>query len=137
MKLLVVVCIVGLAACGDDGPLECSQDDRRGTYLLRHSEMSGGGCGPVGDQLARLDGDNVGEGCIVNHERWSENDCKLERTMTCVYEADDGRAVITAVSEQKDEEGESITGVLDVSLYTHSTGEFLCSSTYRMSGERQ
>lgn len=141
MRTLAVFASVFLVACGgEDDSLVCNQGDRVGTYLAVFSERNMPlPCGPLPDQLGRIDSQDLPDGCVFDaSDRWTENDCKLERAYTC--ESDDiGPGYTTewiAVTTQDNSSGSRISGVVTIRALDAS-GVALCASTYDVVATRQ
>lgn len=141
---LTIGCYGSNGGSDDDDPgsgsASCSQSDRVGTYLLEYYETSGD-CGPIPSTLTRLDGGSgVPDGCSLDAaDRWSANDCKLERAYTCNLQTADGTPIVAsyvAIAEQQDDDAESIGGIITITV-TNSAGAFVCASTYEIAAERQ
>jgi hypothetical protein len=132
MRFTVVLLAVLSAACvADPAPKSCRKEDRVGAYLTSFDLVSGN-CGPIRSQLIRLTGDDGVDGCVVESETWSENDCKLEREVTCTSE---GSSRLVAVTRQTTEDGSRIEGVYSIWV-SLSDGSY-CSGTYNMTSSRQ
>jgi hypothetical protein len=122
-----------LAGCGgedDGGAVSCERSDRTGTYLGTYVERSGGTCGALPDELARLDAsepaDGYGTCAKASADVWSDGDCTLERSLEC----DDGSSGV-AISTQQDSSGEHIEGTLTLRV------PGVCTSTYDVDIVRQ
>ncbi len=125
---------------GGDTPIECSAADRTGTYLMRYETLSGT-CGDIPESIGRLENaaQELAEGCVFNaDDRWTDDDCKLERAITCPFpEACAGCTLRgVAVTTQQTEDGSLITGTTTVTALD-SDGTLGCTGTYRIRGERQ
>lgn len=122
------------ASCGS----KCSKSDRTGTYMFHQSEISGS-CGQIGDTVQTLTNSEPEQqtGCSVTFERWSDNDCKLERNVTCTDSPNNQRIVGAGVSTQQDASGETLTGTLTMTVSRLDTGASACMSTYETTATRQ
>jgi hypothetical protein len=124
---------MGCAGADDDGetvPVECDRDDRRGTYLIEYQETDGT-CGPIPNSLARIDGQNVtgtAECFLTEQDRWSRNDCRLERSFAC--EIDGYLYLYTAITDSN-ASGSKLDGPMQVTV----DGE--CTGTYDVTWTRQ
>lgn len=137
---LAVLC----AACGsgdDDGggAITCAPEERTGTYRLRYTTLDGN-CGDVPESIGRLDNAaaELGDGCTFDAEdRWTENDCKLERAFTCPAESiGPGMKTRTvAVSTQEDDSGAHLTGTTTVTVL-QANGQVACVGTYELNATR-
>jgi hypothetical protein len=139
LRILALIA-TGLLGCGgEDDEISCSSDERSGTYLSTFTEQSGN-CGPIPEQLGRLDdAEALPDTCALDAEdRWSEAECKLERAFTCEEPGvgEGVTAAYVAVTEQTDEDGGSLTGTLTVTVF-EPDGSVMCKSTYRTTIERQ
>ncbi len=142
MKMLAFVPVAALLATGcssaDEGepaPTACNKTDRSGTYRQSFVTQNGD-CGDLEDQIVSFDapaGPAGGGGCSVTGERWSENDCKLERTTACTTPT--GRSTGTFVSRQQTANGSTITGVGTISVRLNSGSS--CTGTYAITAVRQ
>lgn len=132
-------------------PTQCQKADRTGTYLLTWTEHVGGTCGPIAAQLVSFNaqtsggaGGDAGTGktsCTLHSDVWSEGDCKVERTVTCVTRVSDQSqpgGVVTAdevgVTRQETANASLIDGTISVSVDNPSGG---CRSTYAVTYVRQ
>lgn len=127
--------------CGGEGEagFTCSAAERSGTYLMTFSERSGD-CGPIPEQLGRLDdAEALPEECTLDApDRWSEGECKLERAYTCEEDGIEPGATSSwiAVTSQADDSASRITGTVTVRILG-ADGVQLCRSTYGFSASRQ
>lgn len=135
----LLVCAVGCGGSDGESSFTCSPAERSGTYLLTYTERSGD-CGPIPEQLGRLDdAEALPEECMLDAaDRWSEDACKLERAYTC---AEDGvepgaSGSWVAVTTQADDSGGRITGTVTVRILG-ADGVQLCRSTYDITASRQ
>jgi hypothetical protein len=144
MKKLFIFALL-VAGCGGSGnddsdeALTCSRTDRAGTYLMQFSERAGD-CGPIPEQLGRIDDATaLPAGCTLDAaDRWSDADCTLERAYTC-DEPGVGPGVTSssiAITTQQDQGAESLTGTLSI-VVRDSDATQLCRSTYDVTGTRQ
>ena len=142
MREAIVLGLVFLAACsGGDGvednrPTSCDPvTERVGTYLA-HFETLSGTCGDFPDSLARVDNyADLLAGCVLlDPDRLSEGDCKLERHYSCPVDTGDGE--YTAITTQQDAAGSVLSGTVTVNL-TDASGGFVCTGTYRVTFTRQ
>jgi hypothetical protein len=96
----------------------------------------GGNCGELEGELVSFDkpaGPAGGGGCTVTGERWSENDCKLDRTVSCTFP--DSVMTFTAVTRQQTANGSTIGGTFSVSARFRDGSS--CSGTYDVTSVRQ
>jgi len=122
-------------------PSTCARTDRTGTYQQFFDTLDGN-CGRIPSQLVNFDapqpGTGAGDGgappCIVSFERWSESDCKLERTVSC--REPKGTSELVGVTRQQTQDGSWITGTFTVSVQP-SDGTPPCRGTYRTQYFRQ
>lgn len=133
--LLVAGCSGSAESSDDDDPIECSAEDRLGTYLLEFTELDGD-CGPLPDQLVRITGE-LSPGCTIDGEPTvSDDSCKVENSLTCI-DPDTGQALtIVGVTTQETDSGSVITGTATITL-RDVDGALLCLSTYLLRYERQ
>lgn len=116
---------------GSEEPLECDPDDRRGTYLVEFDERDGN-CGPVPDQVSRIDGESVtgsAECVLTEDDRWSRNDCRLERSYVCAL---NGYTYEFIGFTDSNADGSELTGLMEVTI-----DDGLCTSTYDVTWTRQ
>jgi hypothetical protein len=143
MKHCVLLVVLGTVACGSSDAAKsstdfaCQQSDRTGTYLAHYVERSGN-CGPLPDTVLRLDEAPMGMGTTICTDtvapRWSDRDCKLERSIHC--EGTDGSVVDgTTITTQRDPDGDHITGLFTLTSTTASGAT--CTSTYESDAVRQ
>lgn len=127
-----------LAACGGEEEVVCAQSDREGTYLFEAEDI-GGDCGPMDPVLVQMrSGDQrVDGGCVVDYEQWSEDACKLERSLTCTSTADGLIFSGVAITEQQDSQGDVFDGTMSIGIYDLDTGATLCFGTYALTYTRQ
>lgn len=134
MRTVILAATALVYACGD---LKCAKADRDGTYRVETTELSGGTCGEVGTLIVQMSKgtQTTGQGCAIDFERWSENDCKLERSVTCV----DGGSKVVGVgfTNQLDDEGKEFEGTLTTTVRDASTNAIACVSTYDVTYKRQ
>lgn len=118
----------------DEESLECSPDDRRGTYLVTSEEL-GGTCGELPPFVGRLD-DTLPDGCSLDEpDSVSADGCTLERSLTCV-DASGQTTYTVGTTTQETDSGSVLTGVATITL-RDAAGSELCTSTYRLRYERQ
>jgi hypothetical protein len=141
VRALSALLLLVLPACGGDGDAAtaCERSDRSGTYLMQFSERSGD-CGPIPEQLGRLDdAEALLDGCALDApDRWTEGDCKLERAYTCAEDGIEQGASSSwvAVTTQADDSGSRIIGTVTVRI-SDAGGAQLCRGTYEFSASRQ
>lgn len=134
MKRLTMLCLALIGCAGEDevdAPTECDRDDRRGTYLVEFDERDGN-CGPVPDQVSRIDGDNPAGSaeCVLTEEdRWSRNNCRLERSYICAL---NGYTYEYIGFTDSNADGSELTGLMEVTV-----DDGLCTSTYDVTWTRQ
>lgn len=149
-RALVSFCFSLLFACSSapttaPAPSSCNRADRAGTYRLTWTEQSGT-CGPVPSSLVSLNASDTRAtaGCTLHSDVWSENDCKNERTFTCVQQVNDpaqwgGKGSLTtdsvAVTRQQTANGSHIVGTISVRL--SATSGDSCNGTYGVDYQRQ
>lgn len=145
-SVVLVGCSSGSSSSGLPPPSACKQTDRTGTYLLTWTEQSGD-CGKIDPGLVSLNqqSGNGGSGaCQIHSDVWSENDCKNERTATCITRVNDpsqygGYGSITndavAVTRQETADGSRLDGTISMSL-SASDGT-TCRGTYAVVYVRQ
>lgn len=129
MRVLIVSILVG---CGVD----CEREDRTGLYRTQMKHISGS-CGSLADGNEVLINGyplNGLEGCSVDYESWSDDECTVERAVTC--HGPDGYSVGKYKIEQEDDDGLHLSGTLDATVYNNS-GTPLCSSLHKITSERK
>lgn len=156
MKALVLVGVALLCACGsDDGetkdpgrdwtppleppmekPVECDRR-RAGTYLVSFTTIDGS-CGDQDSYIGRLDNDQpLPDGCkLTAADVWSDNDCKLERSIVCETDAFSVSGTIETRAVTTQQSADQITGLTTMLVFA-GDGRLLCSGTYRLTAERQ
>jgi hypothetical protein len=141
MRLAYGAVSMALLACsGMAPPTSCKASDRTGTYLTVATERPGGSCGAVPDALGRLTDslpDPWDPRCTITSERWSEGDCKLERTIECVFEGDGLRTTGVGVTDQVMQDGSHLEGLMTQTAYDLATGATVCVSSYDIAATRQ
>ncbi len=137
MRYLLAVgfLVVGCSAESTSAPTSCKREDRVGTYQVTFVEQSGT-CGKVNSQLVSFNpgtpgSGGAGDGCTVHSERWSENDCKLERDVTCIVPPGSVRTV--AVTRVQAANASEITGTMTITI----SGPDACTGTYVTDAVRQ
>jgi len=138
MKRLVCTLFVLLISCGGDehSKPDCDKEDRDGTYRVT-TTYNGGSCGDLGTFYVQFSkGADTTYDCIVNYEEWTNDDCTLQRNLTCtVLVHDSGTGTTSTVtvdwnqtSTQQDDSG----GVFyaNVSMTQRGGSGFNCSGTY-------
>ncbi len=125
----------------------CRKDDRAGTYMMTLTKRSGS-CPDIDEQLVSFDdaadGKTGGSECVVESERWSEGDCKLDRAVTCGRQYSDptqwggyggmtSRAVV--VTRQVAQDGSRLEGVYTTTV--EMTDGYSCTGTYAVVAVRQ
>ncbi len=108
--------------------------------MLELEEREGGSCGPIPDQLGRLDGGGgLDDVCVFDApDVWSSGDCKLERAITC-EEPDLGDGVTAsyiASTTQTDSDGDVLESIMTLTVH-NPDGSLLCKSTYEGAATRQ
>lgn len=143
--LVVAACSSGTAASsGPPLPTMCNRAERIGTYLLTWTEQSGT-CGKIDPSLVSFNdtssvmskGDGGPPPCMVHTDVWSENDCKNERTFTCVTPLSGGSATddAVAVTHETAAGAARIEGTITISL--RGSDGSSCTSTYAVVYVRQ
>lgn len=137
ISVLVAGCSSADADDSPPPPTQCQKADRTGTYRQSYVTESGN-CGKLDDVLVSFDAPAgsagaPGSSCTVISERWSENDCKLERTVEC--STPDAVSTGTGVSRQQTQDGSRVTGTFSVNVRSR-TGS-TCSGFYGFTAVRQ
>lgn len=146
--LILVLCGPLGCASSDDGPAQpssCDPAQRGGTYRLKMTTQSGN-CGDVPESIVSFaPTDPLADGCtFITPDRYSEGNCKLERSFECVAQIDDpaaygGKSTRTTrtvgFSRQMTADGSRIEGVMTTSVSGTSAGP--CTGTYGLSAVRQ
>ena len=140
LPILAVVLISTGCSGGDDKPEPCSLAHRDGTYLQSFTEHPGGTCGPLQDQIVKLDASagtamtGVPINCALDSaDEVSSDQCKLTRAYTCMNSTGSGSVV--AISTEQDG-GATITGTSTTTLFDLN-GMVRCRSTYDIRFVRQ
>lgn len=132
-----ILLLLALCGCGGEDDPKCSKDDRRGTYLVKFTTESGD-CGEQTDALIRMDvGGDPGDGCTIDYNDFSGDECRLESGGSCDLPGDDLRLASVMVSEQENSSGSHITGTMSLSASTISTGSYVCNGVYSFDAKRQ
>lgn len=143
MRTLAVVLLLASACSSADNdgppaPTTCQRTDRSGTYRQYYATQ-GGNCGNLDSEIVSLDaptpGASTGAGpqCTVESERWSDGDCKLERTVSCT--TPDAATTGVAVTRQQAQDGSLITGTMSVTVRLRDGTT--CRGTYGVTAQRQ
>lgn len=142
MRTTSVLMAATLFACsGETGtpspPSSCDRAARAGTYLVTLTERNGT-CGTVEARLISFDPAAVpGDvGCTLSVDKWSEGDCKNERTFTCTIQGQNGPVTnnSTSVTRATTADAARIEGIVTTSI--ESSSDF-CNSTYDYLAVRQ
>ena len=137
MHKVIGVCLLLLAvSCGDEEKDVCSRHDVDGVYMVTTTEVSGT-CGDIGDFVVRVDNGARAEeeGCVIEHESYSDDDCKSSAEITCVDVANDLRTTAVIAAEQEPG-GDKVSGVMTMTAET-LVGVAVCVSTYDVRYVRQ
>ena len=136
MRNLVCVLVL-LISCGNDhSKPDCDKTDRDGTYRVT-TTYNGGSCGDLGSFYVQFkEGTDTTYDCVTNYEEWSNDDCTLQRNLTCmvmVYDSGNGTTSTVTVdwnqtSTQQDDDGRVFYA--NVSMSEHGNNGFNCSGTY-------
>jgi hypothetical protein len=137
-RSLVLVASLAVGACASEvndpppPPATCQISDRLGTYLFTYAEISGD-CGTIEPAVVSLNPGpgGAGKGCVLNSERITENNCKIERDLSCQTPTGSIRTV--GVTRQQTQDGSVLTGTASFTL----TGRPSCSGTYSLRAVRQ
>lgn len=128
------------AGCGatndEDGPVSCDPADRTGAYVIHYTERPNGSCGPMPDEVARIDGGGgIADGCTLDApDTWSADQCRLDRSVTCCEPP--VCLSVVASTEQVDASGATISGVTTVTILNDLSQDG-CISTYDLTATRQ
>lgn len=143
MRSLCVVVLLCVAGCTNSvastpAPTSCNPDDRVGTYRVTFVTQ-GGNCGDTDSQLISLNPSTPGptsstNGCVVNSERFSDGNCKLERDVTCPPTTGSGSTRTVMVTRAQTADASELSGVATITV---STPSFSCSGTYAVDFVRQ
>jgi len=128
-----------LAGCGSGEPTdyECSRGARSGTYLMDYDTIDGD-CGDIPASLTpigKAGGQVVGTGCSRAYEVWSDDECAMEASDSCVL-ADGALVQAVGVTRQGSADGDLVTGVLALRI-VDPYGGYVCAGTYRIHAVRQ
>ena len=125
-----------MGCSGSDEGEACDLAHREGTYLLVSKERPNGSCGPIVDQVVRVD--NVGAlppGCTKDApDDASPDRCEYSRSYTCALT--DGGAVSFVGTTTEHDGGDRITGVSTM-VVVDANGMFVCTSAYDLTFTRQ
>lgn len=128
MLLLLTAC--ASSSSGTSQPTTCKRTDRSGTYRIVYTTVSGN-CGDI--PQTNVDFNTIDPTCKVVSDRWSENDCKLERTLECALPNSSQK--IVAVTRQTAEDGSKVSGSFTISA-TSKDGKTSCDGTYDATASR-
>jgi hypothetical protein len=127
MKALFIVGLALLAgACSSDDkdqPIECSQSDRAGLYLVRYGVLEG--CTEYEGAWIEYNMALPGNCEWDAVDQWSNHDCTLERYYTCTDTPSDVVTAWVGSTTQLDEEGKDLTGSASLRT-TRLDGTFVC-----------
>lgn len=141
--LFIILISLFLSNCGEDesikprekaSELQCNKE-RNGVYIFEY-ELISGDCGELDSDISSFDVMFGFKECDIYYSNWSDNNCKHEEEVSCDFYYNYTHLSITAVSIQKDESADIITGTLTFDLDTIS-GTDLCSGTYKFTATRQ
>lgn len=139
MKVLQTSLLLFVAACAsetsDPAPTTCRVEDRAGNYLLTYMLISGN-CGELPAAVVSLNpgsSGSGGSGCTTNSERSVENNCKVERDVTCPAPTTGGTVRTVASTRQETQDGSRIEGTATFTI----TGSPSCVGTYGLVYVRQ
>ncbi len=111
-----------------NAPTSCKQADRAGTYKVTYVKQSGT-CGAI-DPIVASTSTPPAVGCVIASERWSDNDCTLDRDLTCTSATG---AVRTIVVTHASAGAAELTGTIGFVI----TGPDACSGVYTLDAVRQ
>lgn len=123
---------------GNDGGVGeeagCSKSDRTGTYLVEFTTVDGD-CGRLPSSVVKYKNGEVDQSaidvdCEVESAEWSDDECALEVSSTCVDATTTSKSV--GVS-RANADGSTITSVLTLTV----TGDVECIGTYESRATRQ
>lgn len=134
MRMLLVLALAA-SACGEDQ--KCDPTDRTGAYHFGAVEIWGS-CGPIESSVGILNEGRAVDGadCDVHYERWSEDQCSVERSVVCEFPGDNERVRMAGIWTQNDAEGKSLTGSMTMTITRLDNGGAICTSTYDVSATR-
>lgn len=123
-----------VVSCGD---VECSKEDRTGTYFLTFQTIDG----TCPDQQSAVVSGSTSSptpaDCEKSNETWSEDECDYSVNLFCIFSADDLNMLSVSQTTQEDSDGDHLTGIMTMTIRQHSTGAFVCSGSYEMDAQRQ
>lgn len=134
MKNLILFLVVLVGCSGEDEPEPCDLAHRKGTYLQVAKERSGD-CGPLPDQVTRLDGELPAECTLDAPDEISADQCKVSRSWTCAIASPPGSVQAVGVSTERDA-GARLTGIITMTI-RDGAGDYVCSGTYDVMFTRQ
>jgi hypothetical protein len=133
--------LLALAGCASatpstPPPSACRKTDRAGTYRQTFTTESGA-CGDLPEQLVSFTDPMAsaapGIACRITSETWSDNDCKLERTISC--RGPDGLTTGTGVTRQETANASVVDGTFSVSVRLNDG--WTCQGTYGVHSVRE
>jgi hypothetical protein len=137
VPFLVFALVSSSSSESSTAPSRCARTDRVGTYLLEFRTLSGN-CGDIASGLTTFTSEPPppapgAPACTLNAETWSENDCKLERDLTCPAKPS-GTSRLVAVTRATTADSGRLEGTATFSL--SGTGND-CTGTYAVVATRQ
>jgi hypothetical protein len=137
LTALALGCSSSSSSAESEGPPDfCDSSARNGLYLI-HAEKVSGTCEELADQLVRIQGTALQEGCELDApDVWRDNDCTLDRSFTCSIQNGIGYASTVGTTTQLDEAGDRLTGIATQTV-SRFDGSVLCVGTYRLTYTRQ
>lgn len=131
--LCIICSLSGVFGCGQ----HCEQSDLDGTYLVHAVERPNGTCGAFTDFVVQVhNGEQVASSdCTVDYERVSEDACTTERALTCPEGAGYESVGVGKITQEPG--GETVSGILSVTVNDLANNTIACVSTYDLTYRRQ
>ena len=138
MRITLLSCVVlfAVGCSGSDDKPSCDLAHRIGTYVAHFTERANGNCGPLTDQVVKIDNAAaLPPGCTKDlADDASADRCRWDRNYTCV--AKDGSSVKIQATTTEHDSGKTLTGVETTTLFD-ADGNVLCTSAYDVVFDRQ
>jgi hypothetical protein len=140
LKASVVVAVVVLVACGSSSKSSSEQQanpcaTRNATYLETFTEMAGGTCGPIAQEIVNIGSDGtISNGASISCAMTQQDGCTA-RDSGCTTTTSNGCTATIQTDVTFAADGSSASGLESVTVTCPSGSS--CGSTYQVSAQRQ